>query len=292
MTGPFPPLAPPLDPPPPVRPTLRRSRTDKMVGGVAGGLAEHSGVDPLLWRVGFVALTLAGGSGVLVYLLLWLLMPRGPRRTAVDGAPAGPRGPRSPAAGITVAALLIVVGLMVLVTRWTGLDLGSRGLLATALLVVGLALIASALTRWRVPRGGLIAVGSVLALALLISSAVSVVSHDGDVGDRTHRPLTAADVQPVYSLGAGDLDVDLSRVDVDDLDEPIRVRIEHGIGDLDVTVPGDADVQIDLETGISDVDLFGDSSGSGYFRAPGGDDEPEFILTINHDIGDVEVSRA
>jgi phage shock protein C len=42
---------------------------------VAGGLAEHTGLDAVLWRVAFVALTLAGGSGVLVYALLWLLMP-------------------------------------------------------------------------------------------------------------------------------------------------------------------------------------------------------------------------
>jgi phage shock protein PspC (stress-responsive transcriptional regulator) len=49
-----------------------------MVGGVAGGLAEYSGIDPVLWRVGFVGLTVAGGAGILVYLLLWVLMPSGP----------------------------------------------------------------------------------------------------------------------------------------------------------------------------------------------------------------------
>jgi phage shock protein PspC (stress-responsive transcriptional regulator) len=57
------------------RPRLTRSRTEKMVGGVAGGLAQHTGVDPLLWRLAFAALTLAGGSGVLLYALLWLLVP-------------------------------------------------------------------------------------------------------------------------------------------------------------------------------------------------------------------------
>jgi phage shock protein C len=61
-----------------------------MIGGVCGGLAEYSGIDPLLWRVGFVALALAGGSGILVYLLLWVLMPMGPvgtdyRPNALDG---------------------------------------------------------------------------------------------------------------------------------------------------------------------------------------------------------------
>src|SRR5829696_2052483 len=80
--SPPPPLGPPMwQPPPPgplARPQLRRSRTDKILGGVSGGLAEYSGVDALLWRVGFVALALAGGTGIVVYLLLWLLMPAGP----------------------------------------------------------------------------------------------------------------------------------------------------------------------------------------------------------------------
>lgn len=69
--------SPPLDPTPPPgpRPEARRSGTDRMAGGVCGGLAEYSGVDAALWRVGFVALTLLGGSGVLLYLLLWVLLP-------------------------------------------------------------------------------------------------------------------------------------------------------------------------------------------------------------------------
>jgi phage shock protein C len=80
---PTPPPAPP--PGPVVRPPLRRSTTDKMLGGVCGGLAQHTGVDSLVWRVGFVAFTLAGGAGALVYLLLWVLMPPGPR--AADQEP-------------------------------------------------------------------------------------------------------------------------------------------------------------------------------------------------------------
>jgi phage shock protein C len=59
----------------PVRPRLARSRTDRLIAGVAGGLAAHTGVDAVLWRVALVALTLAGGCGVLLYGLLWLLMP-------------------------------------------------------------------------------------------------------------------------------------------------------------------------------------------------------------------------
>ncbi|MBN1091664.1 PspC domain-containing protein [Blastococcus sp. TML/M2B] len=74
------PTAPSTDQPtaPPLRPEARRSATDRMAGGVCGGLADYSGVDAVLWRVGFVALTLIGGSGVLLYLLLWVLLPPAP----------------------------------------------------------------------------------------------------------------------------------------------------------------------------------------------------------------------
>ena len=88
MTNPVPP-PPPVDPPTgqqpppagaPVRPQLRRSSTDRMAGGVCGGLAEYSGIDAVLWRVGFVGLTLAGGAGVVLYLLLWVLVAPAPGR--------------------------------------------------------------------------------------------------------------------------------------------------------------------------------------------------------------------
>jgi phage shock protein PspC (stress-responsive transcriptional regulator) len=46
-----------------------------MVAGVCGGLADYTGIDVALWRVAFVALTVLGGSGVLFYGVLWVLMP-------------------------------------------------------------------------------------------------------------------------------------------------------------------------------------------------------------------------
>jgi phage shock protein PspC (stress-responsive transcriptional regulator) len=58
-----------------LRPRLTRSRTQKKIAGVAGGLAEYTGVDAVIWRVAFLALTICGGSGILVYALLWLLLP-------------------------------------------------------------------------------------------------------------------------------------------------------------------------------------------------------------------------
>ena len=184
-------LAPPPPPGPPVRGQLRRSRTDKVIGGVAGGLAEYTGVDALLWRVGAISLTLAGGSGVIIYILLWLLMPAGPVDQASatgTGAvvPRAERRPRSPIPGVTLAALLILLGAGAAVSQLTDLDLGARGFLGTALLVVGIGLVVSAVSgAGRGAKGGLIALGVVLSFATVVASTVDFA--DGPlapVGDR------------------------------------------------------------------------------------------------------------
>jgi phage shock protein C len=55
---------------------LRRSRTDRMIGGVCGGLAESLDVDAALLRIGLVALTVLGaGSGLILYIAAWMLAP-------------------------------------------------------------------------------------------------------------------------------------------------------------------------------------------------------------------------
>jgi phage shock protein C len=70
----------------PVEPKkLRRSRSDRMVAGVCAGLAEYFSVDPVLVRLVFVLLALAGGPGVLLYIVLWIIMPED---TAPGAAPS------------------------------------------------------------------------------------------------------------------------------------------------------------------------------------------------------------
>ena len=53
------------------------SQTDKKIGGVCGGLAEYFDIDPLLIRIGFLVLVFGFGTGVLAYLVIWLLAPKG-----------------------------------------------------------------------------------------------------------------------------------------------------------------------------------------------------------------------
>ncbi len=59
----------------PERPALRRPLTDRLAGGVAAGLARYFGVDPIIVRIAFVVLTVAGGAGIPLYLAGLLLIP-------------------------------------------------------------------------------------------------------------------------------------------------------------------------------------------------------------------------
>lgn len=55
---------------------LHRSRTDRVIAGVCGGLADYFGVDPILVRVLWVVAVLSFGAGLLAYVLLWLFVPQ------------------------------------------------------------------------------------------------------------------------------------------------------------------------------------------------------------------------
>lgn len=72
---------------------LYRSNTDRKVGGVAGGLGEYFKIDPLLIRLLFVILTLAGGGGILIYIVLWIVTPENPVLFTQAANPAPPKSP-------------------------------------------------------------------------------------------------------------------------------------------------------------------------------------------------------
>jgi phage shock protein C len=60
---------------------LYRSQDDRMIAGVCAGLAEYMDVDPTLVRLAMVGVTLVGGSGFLVYVIAWIIMPERPEET-------------------------------------------------------------------------------------------------------------------------------------------------------------------------------------------------------------------
>lgn len=99
---------------------LYRSRTDSVLGGVAGGIAQYLEVDPTLIRLLWILFIFAGGSGVLAYIVCWIIIPEEPRshgeqqtlegvqRTAERQASARGEGAE------TTSLSTLVVGLVIL----------------------------------------------------------------------------------------------------------------------------------------------------------------------------------
>jgi phage shock protein C len=54
---------------------ILRSRNERMIAGVAGGLAAYFNIDPLIVRLGFALLAMMNGVGLMLYAILWLLLP-------------------------------------------------------------------------------------------------------------------------------------------------------------------------------------------------------------------------
>ena len=109
---------------------LRRSRRDRVFFGVCGGIAEYFTVDPVLVRLAFVIITLAGGAGVLAYIVLAIIMPDGEPLPMGSGEgpflTGGATPPTNSMAGrnaSTVGALILIgIGMLFLIDNlhWFG----------------------------------------------------------------------------------------------------------------------------------------------------------------------------
>jgi len=97
------------------RPAIFRSRTDRMVGGVAGGLAPHVGVDSVIVRLAFVALLFAG-VGFIAYIVAWVIIPEEPIGAAAEPGATAAAVPTSAGQGprIILGSILIAIGFMLL----------------------------------------------------------------------------------------------------------------------------------------------------------------------------------
>ncbi len=85
---------------------LYRSRTHKVFGGVAGGLADYFNVDVILMRLLFVIVFFAGGGGVIIYVILWIITPLEPFITPPPNQGGDASGGNADAAGITDAEIV------------------------------------------------------------------------------------------------------------------------------------------------------------------------------------------
>jgi phage shock protein PspC (stress-responsive transcriptional regulator) len=124
---------------------------DRMLSGVAGGLADYFDIDPTIVRLGLVLTALITGGIVLIaYIALWIIMPEAPSNTmpglaSPDGAPVGARaGTNGP---LILGIILVAVGGFVLLEQFPMFHMFGWGIARfwwpSLLIVTGLALIAT-----------------------------------------------------------------------------------------------------------------------------------------------------
>lgn len=128
------------------RASLRRNTGDRMIAGVASGISEHFGIDPVIVRIGFIALTFLGGAGLALYLVGWLAMPRDTSGSIVTDT-LGNENPRRVRGVLAIAAIVAGLYVTVLASR-TLFDLFTEIITAAPYLALMLIAAGAALVLW------------------------------------------------------------------------------------------------------------------------------------------------
>lgn len=311
---------------------IRRSRSNRRVAGVAGGLARHLDIDPVILRVAFVVLTFFGGVGLLLYVALWLLVPEEGSDWAKIKLDRRSRTVALVIVGALALVLLVshgwwgdfggpffflavVVGVIALATQlprrdrtrpdpatapvtaqpasyavpeqprpvnprkrgpilfWfamavSGVALGTLAIFdlagadvapsaypATVLAVcAAFLLLGSFFGR----AGGLILVG-LLAAAV---TAGTTVADRWDPHSTSVTPVSAAEVQPAYSMDVGEIKLDLTDVRDPRALDGRTIHVSGNVGHLEIEIPAGVTVETDAQvTGVGGINAFGRSSG-------------------------------
>jgi phage shock protein PspC (stress-responsive transcriptional regulator) len=258
---------------------LTRAREGRLVGGVCAGLGRYFNVDPIIFRIGAIVLTLIGGAGILAYLAALLLIPA---EDSADGAPAGRN------------RWLVIGGLIVLLCISFPFLLGG-GLLVAGLAIPFAVLVATGVLVWWFVSGegpagdagevakraalglgilfvcGLIAIGGAWAAAAGGETVVAItviLTGVAILAGAFMRPVRWL-VLPAVALALSAGTVSAAGIDLDGgvgerdyrpasaLD--LRDKYELGMGELIVDLrqtdlpPGDVPLEIDLGVGDARV---------------------------------------
>jgi phage shock protein PspC (stress-responsive transcriptional regulator) len=232
---------------------LERSSSNRVIAGVCGGLGRYFDLNPNVFRLGIVVLTLLGGAGILVYLAAVLVLPaEGSERSIAADVLAERRDRSWP----VVALGLVGIALAVLLTRagtWP-----SAGAGWVLVLIAGLAVLWASRGERRGRRIAIVAGGALATVTVICVAAAAVafawfnVSLGDGVGDQRYEPTSIAAIKPSYKLGIGDLRVDLSKVPAN---APVHVKAHVGIGELKVIVPSNASIVVDAHAKVGDLNV-------------------------------------
>jgi phage shock protein PspC (stress-responsive transcriptional regulator) len=269
---------------------LRRSSSDRVLLGVAGGFGRYFAIDPVIFRIGFAISVFFGGLGVLAYLLLALFVP-------TDGEPdrAQRIGGRLQAMGFWRA-----VGLVAVVALAAAGLFGLAGVsafvvalgwgipTAIGIVIAGAVLVLTAFrggARWLIPPVVAIAVGAGVASA-------ADLDFRGGIGEREYHPVTAGSIPADgYRLGVGRLVVDLRDLDWTG-DRVVRVKVDLGTGQADVYVPERVCVKGSTHAGIGESEVAGERNGGvdiDHGVGAGSNAVPRLEIDADVDIGQLRV---
>lgn len=186
---------------------------------------------------------------------VWTPLPvprRGARRPpGTEWSPPPPR-PRSVLGRVTVALVLLAVGGGALLDEMDLVSFTALDAVATALLLTGLGLVVGT---WFGRAHGLIGLGVVLVPVVIATSFVhgtGIDLRDG-AGERIHHVTASTGIEPVYSLGAGVLEIDLSGAELPPGDTRTGVRL--GAGEVLLLVPEDTSIEIDARVQLGAISL-------------------------------------
>ncbi|MDX6587655.1 MAG: hypothetical protein QOI31_2128 [Solirubrobacterales bacterium] len=260
---------------------LLRSRSDRMLGGVAGGLGDYFSVDPVIFRIGFGVTLFFGGLGALLYLAMLIFVPSVPS----DGTQtsSAPRTFGRVLLLIFVAiAGLIGLAIMGVGAAWAAAT-GHGVLVAIIVIAIGLALVVAAFNggaRWLILPA--------LALAIPLGTvAAADIEFEGGIGKTTHVPQTVHAIPADgYEFGIGDQRIDLRDLDWNE-NSVIKVEADQGIGRMLIMVPENVCVDGDIDSRYGIVEIAGEESSvslaSGYSATP------RLELDATLDAGKIEV---
>lgn len=270
----------------PARRRLTRSRADRWVAGVAGGIASYLDVDSTLVRLAFVVLAVVtGGVALVFYLVAAVVMPD----EVTD--PMYLRSRRGAGTGGVVFGLLLVAfgaiwllgTLDVRVPRWDVV-------LSVALIATGIGLLIAA---GRAGAGVLVALGLLLTIVLSGLSAVRLPV-DNAFGDRLEEPTTFATLRRDYSHAFGSFTLDLTDLEIPE--GTTHIRVATAFGDTRVRLPARIPVRVQASTVFGESRVLGESfSGLGTNReketADFGTSTRRIEIDLNTAFGSAEVTR-
>lgn len=243
--------APPAPPRPPPPRRFLRTREDRYIAGVAGGLGRAFGVDPIIFRILLPALVFVGCLGLLIYAIAVVFVPSddGTGAPAVRGSGGTLR--RLAVIGTIVLGALAAAGVLFWGSAWATAA-GAGVAVAVVVLALGVALVVGAQRGDR--RARWLALPALLLAFPATVVAATDISLDGGTGERTYHPVASDRLPAGYRLGVGELVVDLRDLDWSG-GRHVRLSVDVSAGHALVLVPESVCVstRTRMRAGWSDV---------------------------------------